>query len=80
MALCKRTLYIAEKINETHGNKIHFILAKADESGSDLDRQVSRFIIYFVIIFFQFNFNTESFNANRSGISKKAKILSYIYI
>ena len=54
LALCKRTLYIAEKINETHGNKIHFILAKADESGSDLDRQVARFIIFFVINFFQF--------------------------
>ena len=38
-ALCKRTLNIVEKLNETHGNKIHFNLSKADEAGSDTDRQ-----------------------------------------
>jgi ribosome biogenesis GTPase A len=38
-ALCKRTLNIVEKLNETHGNKIHFYLSKADEAGSDTDRQ-----------------------------------------
>jgi len=40
-ALCKRTLNIVEKLNETHGNKIHFFLSKADEAGTDTDRQVS---------------------------------------
>lgn len=39
-ALCKRTLNIVEKLNENHGNKIHFYLSKADEAGSDTDRQV----------------------------------------
>lgn len=39
-ALCKRTLNIVEKLNETHGNRIHFYLSKADEAGSDSDRQV----------------------------------------
>ena len=38
-ALCKRTLNIVEKLNESHGNKIHFFLSKADEAGSDTDRQ-----------------------------------------
>jgi GTP1/Obg family GTP-binding protein len=38
-ALCKRTLNIVEKLNETHGNKIRFYLSKADEAGSDTDRQ-----------------------------------------
>lgn len=38
-ALCKRTLNIVEKLNEDHGNKIHFFLSKADEAGSDTDRQ-----------------------------------------
>ncbi|CAF0712608.1 unnamed protein product [Brachionus calyciflorus] len=38
-ALCKRTLNIVEKLNETHGNKINFYLSKADEAGSDSDRQ-----------------------------------------
>lgn len=38
-ALCKRTLNIVEKLNETHGNKIHFYLSKADEAGTDTDRQ-----------------------------------------
>lgn len=38
-ALCKRTLNIVEKLNENHGNKIHFFLSKADEAGSDTDRQ-----------------------------------------
>lgn len=39
-ALCKRTLNLVEKLNETHGNKINFYLSKADEAGSDTDRQV----------------------------------------
>lgn len=38
-ALCKRTLNIVEILNEKHGNKIHFHLSKADEAGSDTDRQ-----------------------------------------
>jgi len=38
-ALCKRTLNIVEKLNEDHGNKMHFYLSKADEAGSDTDRQ-----------------------------------------
>lgn len=38
-ALCKRTLNIVEKLNETHGNKIRFYLSKADEAGNDADRQ-----------------------------------------
>jgi hypothetical protein len=38
-ALCKRTLNLVEKLNEGHGNKIHFFLSKADEAGSDTDRQ-----------------------------------------
>lgn len=38
-ALCKRTLNIVERLNEHHGNKIRFYLSKADEAGSDSDRQ-----------------------------------------
>ncbi|KAG8140367.1 hypothetical protein E2320_003063 [Naja naja] len=41
-ALCKRTLNIVEKINEEHGDKLHFYLSKADEAGSEGDRQPSR--------------------------------------
>jgi len=38
-ALCKRTLNIVERLNENHGSKIHFYLSKADEAGSETDRQ-----------------------------------------
>ncbi|KAM8960116.1 uncharacterized protein RCH25_035865 [Pelodytes ibericus] len=38
-ALCKRTLNIVEKINEHHGDKLRFYLSKADEAGSESDRQ-----------------------------------------
>ena len=38
-ALCKRTLNLVESLNEHHGNRIHFFLSKADEAGSDTDRQ-----------------------------------------
>lgn len=38
-ALCKRTLNIVESLNENHGSKIHFYLSKADEAGSETDRQ-----------------------------------------
>ena len=39
-ALCKRTLDLVEILNQSHANKIHFFLSKADESGSEHDRQV----------------------------------------
>ncbi|XP_043942193.1 uncharacterized protein LOC122813767 [Protopterus annectens] len=38
-ALCKRTLNIVENLNETHGEKLRFYLSKADEAGSESDRQ-----------------------------------------
>ncbi|XP_048868827.1 uncharacterized protein LOC125741665 isoform X3 [Brienomyrus brachyistius] len=38
-ALCKRTLSIVEKLNESHGDKLRFYLSKADEAGSESDRQ-----------------------------------------
>ncbi|XP_061446683.1 uncharacterized protein LOC133367046 isoform X1 [Rhineura floridana] len=38
-ALCKRTLNIVEKLNEGHGDKLHFYLSKADEAGAEGDRQ-----------------------------------------
>ncbi|KAH0626564.1 hypothetical protein JD844_001626 [Phrynosoma platyrhinos] len=38
-ALCKRTLNIVENLNESHGNKLHFYLSKADEAGAEGDRQ-----------------------------------------
>ncbi|XP_032803243.1 uncharacterized protein LOC116939212 [Petromyzon marinus] len=38
-ALCKRTLNIVERLNENHGEKIRFYLSKADEAGSESDRQ-----------------------------------------
>ncbi|XP_041029892.1 uncharacterized protein LOC121269374 [Carcharodon carcharias] len=38
-ALCKRTLNIVEKLNETHGEKLKFYLSKADEAGHESDRQ-----------------------------------------
>jgi GTPase SAR1 family protein len=38
-ALCKRTLNIVERLNETHAAKIRFYLSKADEAGTDSDRQ-----------------------------------------
>ena len=39
-ALCKRTLNIVERLNEKHGDRLHFYLSKADEAGSESDRQV----------------------------------------
>jgi hypothetical protein len=38
-ALCKRTLNLVEKLNEMHGDKIRFFLSKADEAGTETDRQ-----------------------------------------
>lgn len=38
-ALCKRTLSLVEKLNEKHGDKIRFYLSKADEAGTETDRQ-----------------------------------------
>lgn len=40
-ALCKRTLNIVEKLSEKCGDKLLFYLSKADEAGSETDRQVS---------------------------------------
>ncbi|XP_035692019.1 uncharacterized protein LOC118426623 [Branchiostoma floridae] len=38
-ALCKRTLNIVERLNEKHSERIKFYLSKADEAGSETDRQ-----------------------------------------
>jgi len=38
-ALCKRTLNLVEKLNENHADKINYFLSKADEAGSESDRQ-----------------------------------------
>uniref|UniRef100_A0A8D0GSS8 Dynamin N-terminal domain-containing protein n=1 Tax=Sphenodon punctatus TaxID=8508 RepID=A0A8D0GSS8_SPHPU len=38
-ALCKRTLNIVETLNESHGDRLHFYLSKADEAGTEADRQ-----------------------------------------
>lgn len=43
-ALCKRTLNLVEKLNESHGDKIRFYLSKADEAGTETDRQVIEII------------------------------------
>lgn len=44
-ALCKRTLNIVEKLSEKCGDKLMFYLSKADEAGSETDRQVGPFRI-----------------------------------
>ncbi|XP_076851779.1 uncharacterized protein LOC143503438 [Brachyhypopomus gauderio] len=38
-ALCKRTLNIVEKLNESQGERLRFYLSKADEAGGESDRQ-----------------------------------------
>lgn len=38
-ALCKRTLNIVEKLNEAHPERIRFYLSKADDAGTESDRQ-----------------------------------------
>ncbi|MBN3307663.1 uncharacterized protein LOC136767852 [Amia ocellicauda] len=38
-ALCKRTLNIVERLNEAQGDKLRFYLSKADEAGTESDRQ-----------------------------------------
>ncbi|XP_048848334.1 uncharacterized protein si:ch211-11k18.4 [Brienomyrus brachyistius] len=38
-ALCKRTLNIVENLNESQGDRLHFYLSKADEAGTESDRQ-----------------------------------------
>jgi uncharacterized protein YmfQ (DUF2313 family) len=45
-ALCKRTLNLVEKLNEVHGDKIRFFLSKADEAGTETDRQRVMMVIY----------------------------------
>lgn len=44
-ALCKRTLNIVEQLSEKCGDKLMFYLSKADEAGSETDRQVGPFRI-----------------------------------
>jgi len=50
-ALCKRTLNIVEKLWNTHSEKVHLYLAKADEAGSETDRQ--KYVIVAGIIYSQ---------------------------
>lgn len=38
-ALCKRTLNVVEKMWANHDDKMRLFLAKADEAGSETDRQ-----------------------------------------
>uniref|UniRef100_A0A3B3Q2P7 Si:ch211-11k18.4 n=1 Tax=Paramormyrops kingsleyae TaxID=1676925 RepID=A0A3B3Q2P7_9TELE len=38
-ALCKRTLNIVENLNESQGDRLRFYLSKADEAGTESDRQ-----------------------------------------
>lgn len=38
-ALCKRTLNVVEKMWASHDDKMRLFLAKADEAGSETDRQ-----------------------------------------
>ncbi|XP_038056063.1 EH domain-containing protein 1-like [Patiria miniata] len=38
-ALCKRTLNLVERLNETHADRMKFYLSKADEAGHESDRQ-----------------------------------------
>lgn len=38
-ALCRRSINLVEKLNATHAEKISFFLSKADEAGSESDRQ-----------------------------------------
>jgi len=65
-ALCKRTLNIVEKLNENHGSKIHFYLSKADEAGSETDRQVRGIFFFTIYYFLNFFSNSESSNADSS--------------
>lgn len=52
LALCKRTLHLTEKLNEKYPNKIHLLLARADESGTEIDRQVNYFLNLFLFLIF----------------------------
>lgn len=38
-ALCRRSINVVEKLNASHSEKMHFFLSKADEAGSESDRQ-----------------------------------------
>ena len=38
-ALCKGTLNLVEQLNERHADRMRFFLSKADEAGSETDRQ-----------------------------------------
>ncbi|XP_046386834.1 uncharacterized protein LOC124156358 isoform X2 [Ischnura elegans] len=38
-ALCKRTLNVVEALNDKHAEKMRFYLSKADEAGTESDRQ-----------------------------------------
>ena len=44
-ALCKRTMNLVEKLNETHPDRMRFYLSKADEAGHEADRQVCLLVI-----------------------------------
>lgn len=38
-ALCRRTLNLVERLNSAHAEKMRFYLSKADDAGSESDRQ-----------------------------------------
>lgn len=48
-ALCKRTLNIVERLSEKCGDKLLFYLSKADEAGSETDRQVLKVCLIFLL-------------------------------
>lgn len=51
-ALCKRTLNLVEQLNIRHPERLRFYLSKADEAGTESDRQ--RFLFRLHYSFFHF--------------------------
>ena len=51
-ALCKRTLNLVEQLNIRHPERLRFYLSKADEAGTESDRQRFALSSLFSLCFF----------------------------
>jgi hypothetical protein len=51
-ALCKRTLNLVEQLNIRHPERLRFYLSKADEAGTESDRQRFGLSSLFSLFFF----------------------------
>jgi len=88
-ALCKRTLNLVEQLNIRHPERLRFYLSKADEAGTESDRQrfvwwpYSFFMNYqlkTVLFFFRVMMQIVQELCKRPGLNKTGFDMPTIYV